>query len=91
MGFLGAVPWRAAASVIPLIVETVFKTKCSGGSEQELKEINELKAQVKTLESEIVSLNKGVRLIIAGLCVVFVIAVAALVIAIVAVSKAPCM
>jgi hypothetical protein len=91
MGFFGAVPWKAAASVIPLLVETVFKVKNSGGLDKEQKEIDELKAQVKTLDSEIGSLYKGVRLIVAGLCIVFVIAVAALIVGIVALSKTQCM
>jgi hypothetical protein len=87
MGFFGAVPWKTAASVIPLLVDLVFKTRCSGNGEKEQKEINELKAQIKTLDSEIGSLYKGLRIIIAGLCVVFLIAVAALIIGIIAVSK----
>jgi len=89
MGFFGAVPWKTVASVIPLIAETVFKAKSSGNAEKD-KEINELKAQIKTLDSEIGSLYKGLRILVAGLCVVFVIAVAALVIGIIAVSKSPC-
>jgi hypothetical protein len=91
MGFFAAVPWKSLAGAVPLLIDLMFKSRVvSGDAEKEQKEINELKAQIKALDSEIASLCKGLRIIITMSCVVFLIAVAALIIAIIAVSKCPC-
>lgn len=89
MGFFGAVPWKAVANAVPLLADILFKARCSGNEEKE-KEINELKAQIKTLDSEIGSLYKGLRIVAVGSFVVLLIALAALIIGIVAVSKCSC-
>ena len=87
MIFFRSVMWRAFVKVIPLLVDIVFNVRGSAGIEKDQKDIGELKAKLKTFDGEIDSLYRGLRILIVGLLVVFLVSVSALVVGIIAVSK----
>ena len=87
MSLFGLVPWKAFTQVVPLLVDIVFKVRSNNGSEQEQKEINELKEKVKALDCEIGSIYKGLRILIVGMLVTLLVSVAALVVGIIAMSR----
>ena len=87
MSLFGSVPWKAFTQFIPVLVDIIFKVRGDDGTEKEQKEINELKAKMKTLDAEINSIFKGLRVIIVGILVIFLVSVSALVVGIIAMSK----
>ena len=87
MSLFGSVPWKAFTQFIPVLVDIIFKVRGDGASDKEQKEINELKAKIKTLDGEINPIFKGLRVIIVGILVIFLISVSALVVGIIAMSK----
>ena len=87
MSIFAAVPWKAVASAVPLLADLVFRSDISCAAEKEQKEIEALKAQLKTIDSEINSLYKAAKILLAGLIVVFLVAVSALIVGIVAMSN----
>lgn len=83
MGLFGLIPWKTFTQVVPLLADIVFKVKNSGDIDKEQKEINELKASLKTLDGDMSALYKGMRILIVGMLVIFFISAAALILGII--------
>lgn len=91
MSIFAAIPWKAVAAAVPLFTDIFLKAKgIQSEGEAQRKELLELKARMETLDSEIGSLYKGLRIVLIFLAATFLVAVTALVIAVLAYNNYGC-